>query len=880
MPWTIKNKPGRGKNPSDPVSKVPLPPPKTPSSPTYATINSVWDVVGADNVNELLANPYVAQDKMSMLLYAMFLRNDRNNIARLLRKKTNLITQPKKSPDSITVGAASDSSQDYELVNPFKQNSGEDVYDIASAFNSANNLTGTVSPFQLAGNSGDFFSAHNVNAAMSRIYERGKSYITSSDCLYSNFADGVFFNDDYVSEKDRFDALEMKPTAFSSYRLPRTYRIIPLNPQSFYTNMSGLFYMALTLDDYIRCLGQLKGFPNRSVLGKYCQFPILNLPDFRMQFLFRGKKPEESMLVAKNIFFSSGPDGELYPDKQYLPVIFLRDNKFNEVYSVFAGLPGKGGKKLPLYNTFGIERIEKAETVVVCGSIEDADAMQRHDERNPKCAYTAIVCDLLQWGLKDWSQVDFSPLKGKRVELLISNHSGLKIEGERRRIHSLYLYLKGLQRPRIKEFHFRERTVLYPPDRLCSITDYYNAYWKQRSKVVSMTPYSETEFLNLLASPNGEVPSTPKPEKNDEDASRKDSASKIEEASAKNETSPIEKTLQKHSGRPKHQNLTAEKTLLRPFIRRGCTTVLTGNPEIEKRQFAISLAAQVAGSKSEFLKDRFWTRCLSSDGDKGGYKVLYWIFNDINPDDILLQRNFFAKGLNNDQAGNLFIEPAAQLIRKRDCNSLKEELGKYTSKGTSKHPVDFLIIDSLVSFAKNPNPTKIFSAFEELVRLKDELPGLAILVVHHNTKDCKPDGILFDMPHVIIEMKRDSSSVLDDLEVPLTINVVKHSSEQSGIDIVPFEIKLDGEHFVVTNDSNLPPKMIQKLIIREYKHYRLDPYSNTDIGRLLGVSRKTIEGIWTDGSEEETQEFLNDFKYKLKNKTKALNDSSSAKKKT
>ena len=858
--------------------QAPPAPPTPPPSPTYATINSVWDVVGADNIKEFWADPYVVQDKMSMLLYALFLRNDRDNIARLLRKKPNLITLPMKSPDSITVGASSGSSHDYELVNPFKQNGGVYVYDNPSAFNNAGNLTGTVLPFRLAGNYSDCFSAHNVNNTMSHIYERCKSYITSSDFLYSNFVYGVFFNDDYISETDRFDALGMKPTAFSSYRLPRTYRIIPLNPQSFYTNMSGLFYTALNLDDYIRCLGQIKGFPNRSVLGKYCQFPILNLPDFRMQFLFRGKKPEESMLVAKNIFFSD-PKKELDPNKQYLPVIFLRDSKFNEVYSVFAGLPGKDGKKLPLYNTYGIERIEKAECIVICGTIEDADAMQRYDVRNHKYAYVAIVCDLLQWVYKDWSQVDFSPLKGKRVELLISNHSGWEIEAERRRIHSLYLYLKGLQRPRIKEFYFRERVVQYPSDHLHSLTDYYNAYWKQRSKVVSMKTYSETEFLNLLASPNGEAHSMPKPEKNDEDASRKDSASKIEEASSKNEMSPVEKTLQKHSGRPKHQNLTAEKTLLRPFIRRGCTTVLTGNPEIEKRQFAISLAAQVAGSKSEFLKDRFWTRCLSSDGDKGGYKVLYWIFNDINRDDILLQRNFFAKGLNNDQDGNLFIEPAAQLIRKRDCNSLKEELGKYTSKGISKHPVDFLIIDSLVSFAKNPNPSKIFSAFEELVRLKDELSGLAILVVHHNTKDCKPDGILFDMPHVIIEMKRDKSSVLDDLEDPLTINIIKHSNEQSGIDIVPFEIKLDGEHFVVTNDSNLPPKMIQKLIIREYKHNRLEPYSNTDIGRLLGVSRKTIEGIWTDGSEEETTAFLNDLKCNLRSKTNALNDLSSAKKK-
>ena len=190
-----------------------------------------------------------------------------------------------------------------------------------------------------------------------------------------------------------------------------------------------------------------------------------------------------------------------------------------------------------------------------------------------------------------------------------------------------------------------------------------------------------------------------------------------------------------------------------------------------------------------------------------------------------------------------------------------------------------MIVDTLLSFARSP--AKIFSAFEELVQLKDELPGLAILVLHHNSKEGNPYGgiLATNMPRVIIEMKRDNSSVLDDLEVPITINVIKHSNEHAGIDIIPFEIKLDDDHFVVTNNSELPLEMVQKLVIHEYKHNRLESYSNTDIGRLLGVGCAKIEAKWReDGVEEKNQVFWDNLKKKIKDEVKVLKEASSPKK--
>ena len=202
------------------------------------------------------------------------------------------------------------------------------------------------------------------------------------------------------------------------------------------------------------------------------------------------------------------------------------------------------------------------------------------------------------------------------------------------------------------------------------------------------------------------------------------------------------------------------------------------------------MAAQVAGSKADFLKDRLWTLCKKPFKSFPGYKVVYWVFDDVTEDDIRLQRNFFARGLTEKQDKNLFIVPA-RAMQKRDSENLKTELEKYTSRGTRGEPVSLLIIDTLLSFAKNP--AKIFSAFEELVRLKDVKPDLAILLIHHKSKAGNSFGgvLSTNMPRVIIEMKRDSTSVLDDLKTPITINVLKHSNEHYGIDVVPFDIQLD-----------------------------------------------------------------------------------------
>jgi len=769
-----------------------------------AQIRDVWDVVGADNIPEFPVDNIVLQDKMSMLLYGIFLRDDEDRAAELLQKQ---------------------------------------VIDMPAGGNQPMLLDWTTPPFKPG----------------KKNFTKLKSYIVLPNYLYARFSFAVRFNVDYGRMDYQMEALGVKQSSYSNYKLDKAYNIIPLPFTN--SNEDTLVVKALDINEYEQCLiGHFEtGFPYYLKDKTHARFPVFESSSLKMQFIFRGKTPQESMLVAKDISFCSVPNSpHLCPSKHYYPVLFLRDN-CGDVYSVFAGLPGKKEKYLPLYNALGIERIEKAESVVICGTIEDADAMQRYAEekKDKKKAFTAFVCDP-----GNLDQVDFSPLKGKKVVLLISNHGGIPIEEERKRVHALYVHLKEMpQRPRIKGFSFIEREVKYPQN-ISTLEEYYNAYAYPKSKVVKKKEYTEAEFVARFETLSNMSASNEQTESVETDAGESASTS-------------LSKT--RHPGRPRHRNLTAEKTILRPFIRRGCTTVLTGDPGIGKSRFTIALAAQVAGSKKEFLTDRLWTRCLPAKDEKSGFKVVYWVFDDVNQDDIDLQRNFFARGLSKDQEKNLIIEPARSIM-KRDCESLKEELKKYSSRGTPNHPVDLLIVDTLLSFARSP--AKIFSAFEELVRLKDELPGLAILLIHHNSKEGNPFGgvLATNMPRVIIEMKRDNPSVTDDLRDPITVNIIKHSNEHFGIDVVPFEIRLDGDHFIVTNNPDLPQDTIKKLVIYEYKTNLLEQYSSTDIGRLLGVPRKRIEKVWNKDVEAEAKDLWNNLRIKLKAEAKALNETSVRKK--
>ena len=137
-----------------------------------AQIGDVWDVVGADNLPELSVDPVVMQDKMSMLLYGVFLRDDEDKASELLQKAML-------------------------------------------------NMPSTGTPYA----SSDWGAPPNKPGKKS--FEKLKSYICQPGFLFSCFRCAVCFNTDY-SDQDQFDALGIRPSAYSSYKQDKAYNIIPL----------------------------------------------------------------------------------------------------------------------------------------------------------------------------------------------------------------------------------------------------------------------------------------------------------------------------------------------------------------------------------------------------------------------------------------------------------------------------------------------------------------------------------------------------------------------------------------------------------------------------------------------------------------------------
>ena len=77
-------------------------------------------------------------------------------------------------------------------------------------------------------------------------------------------------------------------------------------------------------------------------------------------------------------------------------------------------------EQVPLWNVRRIMK-EATDTVVICGCIQDAEALQRaNGAKNENVIFTGFVGDKLD-------RVDFSPLNEKNVVFLISNHNGMSM---------------------------------------------------------------------------------------------------------------------------------------------------------------------------------------------------------------------------------------------------------------------------------------------------------------------------------------------------------------------------------------------------------------------------------------------------------------------
>ena len=393
---------------------------------------------------------------------------------------------------------------------------------------------------------------------------------------------------------------------------------------------------------------------------------------------------------------------------------------------VMTGFPNK--TQLPLW---GSEQVlsPDTETVVLCACIQDAEALQRKNKSLDAVAFTSFV----DVGEK-LELIDFTPLIKKKIIFLVSNHNGGTLADAYEEIARVFEYIKK-SGVKIKNCVFVQREVQYPGSTLTIATpeELVREYNRTSPQIVPesmIPPMDVTEFFTMLAKIRKEREAPPfwAPEE---------------------QTVPVKKNP-------------AEGILIRSLLYRNAITVLAGPPAAGKSRFCRSLIRYlVKGNDRKYMKERFWTRCCA----ESPMKILYWNFDCI-PDLETSWKKICLRGLSEEQKENIFIENAPteeeffdKYYEKPDVEAYRNKLATYTySKGTPGHPLDLLIVDTLVSVWNKKN---IEVSLRFLSLLMKAMPGMAVLAIHHTTELGKPlgGGDPKRMPRIVLTMERINRTV-------------------------------------------------------------------------------------------------------------------------
>jgi len=451
------------------------------------------------------------------------------------------------------------------------------------------------------------------------------------------------------------------------------------------------------------------------------------------------------------------------------------------------GLPNM--ERLPLWN---IDRImsSSTDTVVLCGCIQDAEALQRANEDIENVAFTGYI--------GDHRDIDWLPLKGKNIVFLISPHNGISLEDAYEETSNIYKYLTETINLEFPEVAFVQRDISFPDDTSTIATPeaLASVYYHNRPKVdsESILQMNESEFHMMLAKiqkkrmpiwVKEDIPQTPKSHVDD--------------------------------------------FIVRGFLYKGDTTLLAGKSGSKKTHFALVLGRYVVAGDKPFLSDRFWTRAKPEGFPK---KVVYWCFDDVAEKKINQQGEIYKKDLSKEFADNFFIELAPEtLIGNFETKALKKAFDVYNYKGFQGLPVSLLIIDHLTKLKGEDHRAEALSILANFKRMA--MPDLAILVLHH----CGQRGILSKTgvtmdPRINVTMKKNGNVFELAYDDSTNISIADVEKE-------PFSFVYDGLGVKVHEPKHNSEEMF-KLIANYYKNEDYMQYDYDEIGILLGYNGETV----------------------------------------
>ena len=488
-----------------------------------------------------------------------------------------------------------------------------------------------------------------------------------------------------------------------------------------------------------------------------------------------------------------------------IPSIIINGRGFKG--AVMTGLPAMD--RLPLWNVQRV-MLPATDTVVICDCIQDAEALQRKNERIHNVAFTSFVGDSLEL-------VDFSPLNRKNIVFLISNHNGKSLADAYENVAALFEFIRE-SKIRIRDVLFKQREVDYPdkepvssPEKLASI------YYHSPPNIVpkSILPHMDgTEFYTMLTKIRKEREAPPF------------WATPIEEK-------PVKKNP-------------ADGILIRSLLYRNAITVLAGPPEAGKSRFCRSLIRYlVKGNDRQYMKERFWTRCCAGST----MKILYWNYDCIH--NMEAWRENCLQGINDELKQDIFIEDAPTVLDgfrgkyfgRPDIEEYRKRLEKYTYKGTPGHPLDLLIVDTLSCVWNKDN---IEASLQFLAAIMKAIPGMAVLAIHHTTTLGKPlgGGDALRIPRIVLTMEKADWTAAhgpSNTEDLYKFKYNKFSPSHASIESLPFYCIRENEDLYSVYDPVCTRDEMFSSLVYHYRERDDGHPVNKVIGAILRYSGREVQ---------------------------------------
>ncbi len=477
--------------------------------------------------------------------------------------------------------------------------------------------------------------------------------------------------------------------------------------------------------------------------------------------------------------------------------------------------------KQPLYN-LDLLLSPECKTVILTDSVELADSSQRN--ASDGIVFTSFLCSPGRY-----EQVDWSPLHGRQVICLITNHSGIRLEDAALKARELKKCLDDMESE--IELTFVVVPVDYHAGELSGRQDFSSvddilSRYQQQSPAVRSTGVrlleSEEDFQSFC--------------RNAENAVNARSREWWEEnASGGGQQHPAEQ----ESKAPQ-----AIDYVMHPLLIRGEATMLYAHKSVGKSALAYSIAARVvaAGFSTRpvpLLPEKWWTVPQKK------HKVLYLDFENqaqIGRKRQLFQDSYFPQAKLAECRANLIMKDLSTSQKNFSSPANHQEvlnmIDAAKNEGTPDLPVDLLVIDTYTRFVGTENPSTPNDFIQLINRIRRM--GIAVLIVHHTNSSGEIRGMRNKQDILTFKFKLSrENDVTGDLETsPLTVTYEEIRHEMGNKLREPFKICYSNNNHqwhvvepVRTENAEL------KLI---YDGYRGHGYCRDAICNMIGLKKSAL----------------------------------------